>query len=148
MTFIEKNLINLQTEFTNQKEAFRYLANLAFENGRTTSVESVYQGLVEREQESTTGFGKNIAIPHTKNKAVKEPTILVVRNGKLMEWQALDNQPVHTLICLLVPDNKDDVHLRLLAKISRKLMHTEFTDLLKNGNAEQILNEINLVLNH
>lgn len=50
-------------------------------------------------------------------------------------------------INLLVPDGKSNIHLKMLAKLSRQLMHKEFTTILKEGSEGQILEAIQNVLN-
>lgn len=146
MPMIDKNLINLEGNVATQKEMFHYLADLAFQEDRAKDSTAIEQGLNEREAESTTGFGKHIAIPHTKNSAVKEPTVIMVRNQQSLEWNSLDGQPVETIINLLVPDNQSDTHLKMLAKLSRQMMHADFTDVLKTGTKEEILTMLTKVL--
>lgn len=146
MTMIDKHLIDLTVDVTSQKEMFHYLANIAFQNGRIIDSQSIEQGLQDRETEATTGFGNNIAIPHTKSNAVKEPTVIIARNEEGLEWHSLDGKPVSTIINLLVPDSQADMHLKMLAKLSRQMMHTDFTDILKTGTKDEILTSITNIL--
>ena len=97
----------------------------------------------EREQESTTGFGNGIAIPHAKSNNVKTAAILFGRSTTDIEWQSLDGKPVNTFISLLVPANEGDVHLKLLAQLSRKLVHQDFVEILKRGDTREVLEIIN-----
>ncbi|WP_099974189.1 fructose PTS transporter subunit IIA [Lactobacillus terrae] len=146
MNIIDADLVNLDLDLSTQDDVFKYLANSSVKNGRANNVDSIYQGLIEREKESTTGFGKGIAIPHTKNSAVIDVTVAVIRTNNLIEWNSLDGKPVNTMINLLVPDNQADEHLKLLAKLSRQLMHEDFTNVLKNGTKEEILEIVNNVI--
>lgn len=145
---IEKEYINIDLDLKTQNEVFEYLSLQATELGITDSQKDIYEGLQEREKESTTGFGKGIAIPHTKNKAVKDPSILVVRSKNLIEWNSLDGNPINTAISLLVPDGNSNIHLKLLSKISRQMMHSEFTDVLKEGTKEEIFTTITNILDN
>ncbi|MDG6770297.1 PTS sugar transporter subunit IIA, partial [Lactiplantibacillus plantarum] len=60
-----------------------------------------------------------------------------------IEWQSLDGKPVNTFISLLVPANEGDVHLKLLAQLSRKLVHQDFVEILKRGDTREVLEIIN-----
>ncbi|MBF7120299.1 PTS fructose transporter subunit IIA [Pediococcus pentosaceus] len=147
MVMINKSLIDLEASEDSQKAIFKHLAQMAFDEGRIADIDGVENGLKDREMEATTGFGKGIAIPHTKSKYVKEPTIIVLRNNQEIEWNSLDGKPVNMFINLLVPDGKSNIHLKMLAKLSRQLMHKEFTTILKEGSEGQILEAIQNVLN-
>lgn len=146
MNIINDKLIDLNVNVNSQQDMFDYLADLAACQGRVTDSEAIKLGLQAREQESTTGFGKEVAIPHTKNKAVKEPTIIILRNKNNLEWHSLDGKPVNTVINLLVPDNQADIHLKMLARLSRQMMHNDFLEILKSGSKTDILAIITQVL--
>ena len=86
-----------------------------------------------RETEGTTGIGDGIAIPHGKCDAVKSPGLaaMVIPNG--VEYEALDGEPVDLLFLIAAPNTKDNVHLDVLAKLSRLLMHEDFVKGLKSA---------------
>lgn len=146
MAIINEDLIQLKADLATQEAVFQELSKMAYLNQRVTNQQVIANGLKAREEETTTGFGNGIAIPHTKNKAVKEPTVIVLRNKQLIDWHSLDGKPVNTIISLLVPTSRADEHLRMLAKLSRQMMHREFTDALKFDNQQQILTTISAVL--
>lgn len=146
MAIINENLIRLDADLATQEAVFQELSKMAYLNNRVTNQQVIVTGLKMREAETTTGFGNGIAIPHTKNKAVKKPTVIVLRNKQLINWHSLDGKPVNTIISLLVPVDRGDTHLRMLAKLSRQMMHREFTDALKFDDQQQILTTISAVL--
>ncbi len=85
------------------------------------------QGFEEREQESTTGFGNGVAIPHAKINGLKQPIVGIVTFAKPIEWEALDEKPVEIAIALIMPSNDPNKeHLTVLSKLARKLMDDEF----------------------
>ena len=83
-----------------------------------------------REEESTTGIGEGIAIPHGKCDAVKKPGLaaMVVKNG--VEFEALDDEPVTLLFLIAAPNTEDNIHLDVLSKLSVMLMDDNFTESL------------------
>ena len=93
-----------------------------------------------REEESTTGVGEGIAIPHGKCAAVNRPGLaaMVIKDG--VDFESLDGEPVTLLFLIAAPDTKDNVHLDVLSKLSMMLMDEEFTKSLRNAStAEEFL---------
>lgn len=146
MMLITKNNINLNLEVNTQKEALHELAKIAFVNDKVDDIETFYKQLCLREEESTTGFGKGIAIPHARHKCVKEAGVIVARLDRGVEWKSMDGNLVEICICLLAPNDKNDLHLIMLSKIARKMIYDDFINMLKNADEATLLSEINRVL--
>ncbi|MGL4849887.1 MAG: PTS fructose transporter subunit IIA [Clostridium sp.] len=142
MGFINLQSINLDIKGNTKEEILRELAKTAYEVGKVTSEEGFYEGLLKREEEVTTGFGFGFAVPHAKSKYAKEVGVLFGRSKNEIEWEALDGNPVSSFICLISPEEGANEHLKLLSKLSRKLMHKEFVEILKTGNEDEILSSI------
>lgn len=137
---------NFQLKANTQKEVLQQLAQLAFERGKVADAQTFYQELCKREEESTTGFGNGVAIPHARHRIVKEAGVLVARTENDIEWKALDDEPVNVFICLIAPDDQNDFHLKTLSKISRRLIHDDFIDTLKHASQTEVLEEINQII--
>lgn len=118
---------------SSQDEVFQALATRAVELGSAADATAVIADLKDREGESSTGFGGGIAIPHAKTASITVPTVLFGHTETPVEWDALDGKPVSTFISILVPDGEGTEHLRILAKLARKLMHEDFADGLRTG---------------
>ena len=109
-----------------------------YENHRPSNI-SDYKAYKEqvffRETEGTTGIGDGIAIPHGKCDAVKSPGLaaMVIPGG--VEYEALDGEPVDLLFLIAAPNTKDNIHLDVLAKLSRLLMHDDFVKSLKSASS-------------
>lgn len=132
---VNKNLITIALKASTKEEAIRSLAEMAACEGKVTSVEDYINSVLERERSCTTGIGNGIAIPHGKSKAVKEAIIVFGKSPSGIQWNALDGNPVNMIFLLGVPaDNVDNLHLKVLSQLSRKLMNEDFVDLLKNSN--------------
>lgn len=131
---------------TTQKEALKALAEMAYQRGKVSDPKVFYRELCKREEESTTGFGNGIAIPHARHTCVKEAGILFVRSRCKLEWNSIDGEPVEACVCLIAPDDKNDFHLKTLSKFARKLMYEEFVEVLKTADKEILLKEVNEVI--
>lgn len=123
--------VMMNVEAATQDQLIRAMVTRAQELGKVTDVETTVQAVLERERESTTGFGKGVAIPHGKTSAVTEPALLFARCAQAVEWQSLDGGPVDAVFMILVPEESAAEHLQILAKLARKLMHDDFVTALK-----------------
>ena len=102
-------------------------------SGKLSDVEKYREQVYAREEESTTGIGEGIAIPHGKCDAVKAPGLaaMVIKNG--VEYESLDGEPVTLLFLIAAPNTKDNVHLDVLSKLSVMLMDENYTTSLRNA---------------
>lgn len=110
------------------------------ESGKINDTEGYRRQVFAREEESTTGVGEGIAIPHGKCAAVNRPGLaaMVIKDG--VDFESLDGEPVTLLFLIAAPDTKDNVHLDVLSKLSMMLMDEEFTKNLRNAStAEEFL---------
>ncbi|MGH2331716.1 PTS sugar transporter subunit IIA [Thermoanaerobacter mathranii] len=141
---INKNLVTLNLKAKTKEEAIKKLAELAQKEGKITSVDEYVKCVLEREKAYTTGVGNGIAIPHGKSKTVKEAVIVFGKTSDGIEWDSLDGKPVNLIFLLGVPEeNVNNVHLRILSQLSRKLMNDNFVEILKRAiTIEEILNAL------
>lgn len=137
MELFARNHVLGTIEVSAQEDVFSALANKAVELGVAKDTAAIVADYEEREREATTGFGGGVAIPHSKTDNVSDATLLFARLSQPVEWQALDGAPVSTVISILAPTAGADVHLQLLAKLARKLMHADFVEVLKNGTFDE-----------
>ncbi len=77
--------------------------------------------VMAREKLGSTGIGHGVALPHARMPGLTEPVIVLLRHRDGVDFDAIDGQPVHLVLLLLVPDDDDKGHLDLLAQLARKL---------------------------
>lgn len=126
-----------------KKEILDKMVDLMAKSGKIKDIEVYRKGVYAREEESTTGIGEGIAIPHCKSDAVIKPGLaaMVVPNG--VDFDALDGEKVHLIFLIAAPNTKENVHLDVLSKLSVLLMDEDFTQNLKNAKTpQQFLNII------
>ncbi|MDT2660478.1 fructose PTS transporter subunit IIA [Enterococcus hulanensis] len=132
MGIIQEENIFLKQSLASQKEVFDFLAEQAKKLAISTDEKRVYQKLVERENEGTTGMMDGFAIPHAKDQTIKEPSIIIVTLDQGIEWNSLDGQLINFVIALFIPDSEaGTTHLKLLSAVARLLMRNEVTEQLK-----------------
>ncbi len=126
-----------------KNEALDQIVALMAKSGKINDEEGYRKQVYAREEESTTGIGEGIAIPHGKCDAVDRPGLaaMVVKDG--VEFDSLDGEPVTLMFLIAAPNTEDNVHLDVLSKLSMMLMDEEFTSNLRNAkSAEEFLSII------
>lgn len=140
---LDKRSISLDAAPASKSEALDLAVELMAAGGKLSDVEAYRRQVYAREEESTTGIGEGIAIPHGKCDAVKKPGLaaMVIRDG--VDFDSLDGEPVTLLFLIAAPNTKDNVHLDVLSKLSVLMMDEKFSASLRNAETvEQFLSII------
>ena len=116
---------------SDKKQTLEQAVALMVKSGKIADGEAYKKQVFAREEESTTGIGEGIAIPHGKCDAVTKPGLaaMVIPGG--VDFESLDDEPVTLLFLIAAPNTKDNVHLDVLSKLSVMLMDEEFTARLR-----------------
>lgn len=137
---LDPRSISLTATPKTKSEALDQLVDLMCASGKINDKEAYRKQVYAREEESTTGIGLGIGIPHGKCDAVDKPGLaaMVVKNG--VDFEALDDAPVTLLFLIAAPNTEDNVHLSVLSKLSVMMMDQNFSDSLRNaGSVEEFL---------
>lgn len=113
------------------------IAKLNAEGVLTSSAE-FKQAILKREQESSTGIGMNVAVPHGKSVAVLKPRVVFGIKPEGVDWSSADGTPAKLIFMIAVPaENKGNEHLKILQMLSRKLMDDAFREQLLQVKTKQ-----------
>lgn len=139
---LDRRSVSLSAAPKSKSEALDMAVDLMVKSEKISDREAYRKQVYAREQESTTGIGEGIAIPHGKCDAVQKPGLaaMVVKNG--VEFEALDDEPVTLLFLIAAPNTEDNIHLDVLSKLSVMLMDEEFTASLRNAQSVDEFMEI------
>ena len=132
---LDRRSVSLTAAPKGKSEALDMAVDLMVKSEKISDCEAYRKQVYLREEESTTGIGEGIAIPHGKCDAVKKPGLaaMVIKNG--VEFEALDDEPVTLLFLIAAPNTEDNIHLDVLSKLSVMLMDEEFTESLRNASS-------------
>jgi len=103
--------------------------------------DQVLESIMAREQLGTTGIGYGVAIPHSRLPALAAPIIALARHPQGVDFDAIDGEPVHLVVMLLVPDDAENKHLALLATLARLLQRESFRSHLMASDDTQLLSD-------
>ena len=140
---LDKRSIAFDKNPANKQETLDMAVDLMCASGKINDTEAYRKQVYLREEESTTGIGEGIAIPHGKGDCVSKPGLaaMVIKNG--VDFDSLDGDPVTLLFLIAAPNTEDNVHLEVLSKLSMMLMDEQFTEALRNAtSAEEFLSII------
>lgn len=122
---ISTDLVSLEEPPAEKRAVIEHLLDIAVEAGRVDDREQALEDLLAREEETSTGVGKGIGIPHAKTTGATEPTVVFTRSTDGIDFGAPDGKPATLLFMILVPEEGSDDHLKILSSISRALMNDD-----------------------
>ena len=131
---LKKELMILDLNANNKKDAIEEIAQKFYDHGFVNSKEEFSEGLKAREEQGSTALGDGVAIPHSKNKTVKEPAVLFARKKDGLDYEALDGEDTFVFFAIAAPDGENNLHVETLAELSKMIMKAGFVDDLKNAN--------------
>lgn len=138
---IKRETIKLDMEATTKEEVIKELTELLYKVNAISNKENFLKDVFYRESIGTTGIGNGIAIPHGKSKFVNKTSLAIGRTKSAIEWESLDEQPVHFIILFAVTEeDKNSTHIKILAKVASNLGDDDVcANLLKAKSPEEIL---------
>lgn len=128
---LNKKVMLLDLQATTKEAAIDEMINSLVDNGVVTDFDVFKAGIMAREAQTSTGLGDGIAMPHSKNAAVKEATVLFAKSNKGVDYESLDGQPTDLFFMIAAPEGANDTHLAALADLSKYLMQDGFADRLR-----------------
>ncbi|THF83180.1 PTS fructose transporter subunit IIABC [Metabacillus sediminilitoris] len=137
---LTKDTITLDLKSTSKADVIPELVDVLDKAGKLIDKEEYKRAIFAREQQSTTGIGDGIAIPHAKTNAVKYPAIVFGRSKSGVEYEALDGQPSFLFFMIAATEGANNTHLEALSKLSTILMKQEAREQLVSAvTADEIL---------
>jgi len=139
---INPSLIQLELDSDNKSQALEELVDLMVEQDKVSDRDTFLKAVMAREGICTTGIGRGIAIPHSRNSAISEVAVALGRSTTGIDFEALDDEPVHLVFLLAAPMNSGAVYLKALARLSRLLRHPDFRECLINAKSKEDILQI------
>lgn len=137
---LEQKNIFLSHNLKTRNEVFKFISQKAVLLNVISkeNTQKLIDAFIKRENESTTGFEDGFAIPHSRIKEIKKPTIIIVRCPEGVEWKSMDGQPIRVMIALLIPvDNSSSIHMDTLSKVATLLLDPIFRKNMKELKTEK-----------
>ncbi|WP_105210421.1 fructose-specific PTS transporter subunit EIIC [Streptococcus suis] len=137
---LRKDVMLLDLQATSKEAVIDEMITSLVDKGYVTDFDAFKTGILNREAQTTTGLGDGIAMPHAKNAAVKEATVLFAKSNKGVDYASLDGQPTDLFFMIAAPEGANDTHLAALAELSKYLMKAGFADKLRGvSSTEEVI---------
>ena len=137
---LNKNVMLFDLQATDKEGVINEMVQSLVDNGVVTDFDTFKTGIMNREAQTSTGLGEGIAMPHSKNEAVKEATVLFAKSNKGVDYASLDGQPTDLFFMIAAPEGANDTHLAALAELSKYLMKPGFADKLRQAsNPDEVI---------
>ncbi len=141
---LRKDVMILDLKATSKEAVIDEMITSLVDHGVVTDFDTFKQGIMNREAQTSTGLGDGIAMPHSKNAAVKEATVLFAKSTAGVDYEALDGQPTYLFFMIAAPDGANDTHLAALAELSKYLLKDGFADQLRQvTSADEVIATFN-----
>ncbi|HEM4876854.1 TPA: PTS sugar transporter subunit IIA [Streptococcus suis] len=137
---LRKDVMLLDLQATSKEAVIDEMIASLVDKGYVTDFDVFKTGIMNREAQTTTGLGDGIAMPHAKNAAVQEATVLFAKSNNGVDYASLDGQPTDLFFMIAAPEGANDTHLAALAELSKYLMKAGFADRLRAAtNPEEVI---------
>jgi len=136
---LDPSTILANVEVKNKKDLLNKVVDLLSYNVDDTQLEEIRKAVFEREAIMSTGVGKGLAIPHGKAKSIDINLAGFALLKTPVDYNSIDDEPVNLVFLLVGPDKKNNLHIKLLSRISRLMNSSDFRNrLVECENAEEI----------
>ena len=126
-----------------KEEAIKTIIDKLEQENYLNDEEKFFEDVIERESKYPTYIGYGIGLPHSQSIGVNIPCVAISRLKKSIDW-TFEKEKVDTVFLIAVPkESKDNLHLKILSKLSRLLMHEDFRENIKNLKEKELLELLN-----
>lgn len=142
---IQDSMIRIDQAQKDKAEIFLTFAEMAYESGLINDKEQYIKALEQREEVLPTSVGNAIAIPHCQSNSVNEPFVGFIRLNNSVAWD--ENEAASLIFTIAIPENTSgQLHLKTLAKLSRKLVNQDFVDAIQTDSETVIYEKLHEIL--
>lgn len=139
LPIINKNTMLFDIEAEDKLSLIQQIVDKFDSEGYLCDKEQFHKDVLDREKVFSTYIDYGIGIPHGKSDGVEEPGVCIVRLKTPVQWTDEEDEKVDLVIMIAVRNQSDNnLHMQILSKISRNLMHEEFRTLMKQGEKDDI----------
>ncbi|MBN2308201.1 MAG: PTS sugar transporter subunit IIA [Candidatus Hydrogenedentes bacterium] len=127
---LEAGAVRIYGPGLSKHDALDILVDAVADSGAVMDREAFRRAVRERESVMSTGIGYGVAIPHVRIDPVRRPYIGVGISKDGIDYDTLDNQPVHVVVLFAMPSGSQREYLRLLAQVMTALKVPGFREAL------------------
>ena len=112
--------VDLGCEITSKKRLMEHVAAMLTRKTQVNE-QAAFRVLIERERLGSTGVGHGVALPHGRMADIDDAILALATLSEPLDYQAADHEDVRIVVGLLVPENANEEHLQILARLAQLL---------------------------
>ena len=144
MYLADKECVVVDIPDTTKDNVIKTLISKLDKVGCISNVEEFYKNVLDREEICATAIGNEMGLPHGKTSNVLRPSICFGRLLNPVIWNEKTGEKVKYVILIAVPEkSSSDIHMKIISSLARKLMHTEYRNILLSGTQEEVFDFLN-----
>jgi len=136
---LDPGSISVSDPASSKKRVLEQAARLLAGTADEPEAEQIFERLLERERLGSTGLAGGVALPHARMPGIDNSRGAFLQLAQAVEFDALDGSPVDLVFALLVPENANEEHLQLLAKLAGMFNEKELRDRLREAEPEEAM---------
>lgn len=142
--FVLTKAIVPQLESTERDAVITTLVDAVVEGGAVDASlrDELIKSILAREKKGSTGFGKGVAVPHVKHAQISKMIAAIGVSPTGIDFNALDKQPVYSVVLLMSPEDQPDLHLQAMENIFRNLQNDTFRKFLRQATSVKDVEEL------
>lgn len=129
---ITSDRLHISSDIQSKKRALEQLSRM-LASGTDLSEAQVFSSLINREKLGSTGLGDGVAIPHGRLAGLKDSVGAFLQLTQGVDYEASDNVPVDLIFGLLVPEDTNEAHLKILATLAEMFTDDDFCARLRGA---------------
>jgi len=138
-SILETGSISIADPASSKKRILEQAARLLAGSAEEPDAEQIFERLLERERLGSTGLAGGVALPHARMPGLEESRGAFLQLANAVEFDALDGNPVDLVFALLVPENANEEHLQLLARLAAMFNEEELRERLRKAGTDEAL---------
>lgn len=134
---LSPKLIRVPLQKRQKGEVIEELVDMLVDAGKITDKTGALTAVLEREKVMSTAVGDGVAIPHGKTDGLKEVVASLGISHRDIDFNAIDENPVHIVFLIVAPSNATGPHLKALSRVSRLLSRKSLREKLLQAKTSQ-----------
>ncbi len=139
INYLPVSNIFLNIPLKDKNAVLQFITDKFYANGISYDPEDLYKGFIAREKIMSTGVGNGICFPHCASSKLKSAGIILVSLSEKINFNAIDNLPVDIVFAITVPKKQKNLHLQILAGLSRLCKNQKFIDSIRETKVPDLL---------
>jgi fructose-specific phosphotransferase system IIA component len=146
--YVTPEHVKIDLEGGNKEDIIEELVSLLVQTSDVSDADVIYEAVMSREREGSTGLEKGVAIPHAKSDAVKRLSIVIGVSRDGVDFEAQDGKPSHLFFLMVAPSSESGPHVQAIAKIVKMIKLDRFRKkLIESKKPEDVVEAISRVEN-